>query len=84
MAPMMQAAEKLVSQKISGMKASGKETAQNAPAKMAVRWSKTVCARCIISQMVSRLNAMCMLMMTIAEANVPMPKRAKMPAMIVG
>src|SRR5947208_10645428 len=35
MAPMMQAAEKLVSQKISGMKASGKDTAQNAPARMA-------------------------------------------------
>jgi len=66
------------------MNHSGGETAQNAPATVAVLRSSISTAMCIISQMVARLSRMCSSMMASAAANVSLPKTRKTPAMRVG
>jgi hypothetical protein len=69
---------------MAGMNHSGGETAQNAPATVAVLRSSISTAMCIISQMVARLSRMCISMMASAAANVSLPKTRKTPAMRVG
>jgi len=77
-------ADRLVSQKMAGIQSSGIETAQNAPARMAVRSSSRSRPMRIISHMVTRLNRICKAMMAISEAKVYVPKTKKTVAISVG
>jgi hypothetical protein len=75
---------RLVSQKMAGTQSRGSETAQNAPARMAVRSSNCSRQMRIMSQMVTRATRIWRAMMAISEAKESMPKRKKTAAMRVG
>ena len=77
-------AERLVSQKMAGTQRRGRETAQNAPARMAVLSSNCWRQMRMINQMVTRATRICRAMMAISEAKESMPKRKKTAAMRVG
>ena len=66
------------------MKSGGSETAQNAPARVAVRESSISVATRIISQIVSRLMTICSPVIANAEAKVSLPKSRNMAAIRVG
>jgi len=77
-------AERLVSQKMVGIQSRGRETAQNAPARMAVRSSSNCRQRRIMSQMVTRLTRICRAMMAIFRGEVYVPKTKNTAAMRMG
>ena len=69
--------DKQVSQKIVGIQISGNDTAQNAPARSAVRLSKHLRATCMINSTVMTLNRTCITITAIAAGNVKRPKDAE-------
>jgi hypothetical protein len=69
---------------MAGIQSRGSETAQNAPARMAVRSSSDWRQMRIISQMVKRATRICRAMMAISEAKEYVPKTKKTAAMRMG
>ena len=76
--------DKQVSQKIVGIQISGNDTAQNIPARLAVRMPKHCRATCMINSTVITLNRSCIAITAIAAAKVNEPKMRKKRAMTAG
>ena len=76
--------DKQVSQKIVGIQISGNDTAQNHPARLAVRTPKHCRATSMINHTVSMLNRSCIPITAIAAVKVNEPNMRKKRPMIAG
>src|SRR5258708_1971981 len=82
--PTSSSVDKQVSQNIVGIQSSGNDTAQNTPARSAVRRSKHLRATIMINQTVATLNKTCNTITAIAAENVNDPKMRKTRAITAG